>query len=193
MIDATAPRDLVLACLAVLASWTACSSSSGQPRPTSEDGGAFTGPTQTALLAGGCFWGMEEILRKIPGVVATDVGYAYSARGEAEAVRVVFDPTRLSYTDLLEKWFFRMHDPTTLDRQGNDTGAEYRSALFVTSPEQRKIADEVKARVERSGRWKARVVTEIAAPTNPFKSASEHHQRYLQKNPGGYTCHYLRE
>jgi len=145
-------------------------------------------PRETAILAGGCFWGMEEILRKIPGVVATDVGY----EADAEAVRVVFDPRKLTYADLLDRWYFRMHDPTTPNRQGNDVGKQYRSAIFVTSPEQRKIAVEAKARAAKSGRWKSPVVTEIA-DAGPFTRAPDYHQKYLEKNPGGYTCHYLRD
>jgi peptide methionine sulfoxide reductase msrA/msrB len=160
---------------------------------------------ETAYLAGGCFWGMEEILRKIPGVVETEAGYTGGktahpdyqdvhggATGHAESVRIVFDPKKLSYADLLEKWFFRMHDPTTLDRQGNDLGTQYRSAIFATTPVQRKIAQDVKARVAASGHWKRPIVTEIA-DAGPFTRAEEYHQKYLQKNPGGYTCHYLRD
>jgi peptide methionine sulfoxide reductase msrA/msrB len=160
---------------------------------------------ETALLAGGCFWGMEDILRKIPGVLETEAVYTggitahpsyedvhNGTTGHAEAVRIVFDPQKLSYADLLEKWFFRMHDPTTRNRQGNDVGTQYRSAIFVTSPEQRKIAEEVKARVGRSGKWKNPIVTEIA-DAGPYTRAEEYHQKYLQKNPGGYTCHYLRD
>jgi peptide methionine sulfoxide reductase msrA/msrB len=166
--------------------------------------GAPKPATETALLAGGCFWGMEEILRKIPGVIETEVGYTggqsphptyedvhTGETGHAESVRIVFDPSKLSYADLLEKWFFRMHDPTTADRQGNDVGSQYRSAIFVTSPEQRKTAEEVKARVARSGRWKRPIVTEIV-DAGPFTRAEEYHQKYLEKHPGGYTCHYLR-
>ncbi len=160
---------------------------------------------ETALLAGGCFWGMEEILRSIPGVVETEVGYTggntesptYATvrtgrTGHAESVRVVFDPAKLSYEELLEKWFFRMHDPTTKNRQGNDIGTQYRSAIFVTTPEQRRIAESVKRRVDESGKWPRPVVTEIV-DAGPFTPAEDYHQRYLEKNPGGYTCHYLRE
>jgi peptide methionine sulfoxide reductase msrA/msrB len=160
---------------------------------------------ETAYLAGGCFWGMEEILRKIPGVLHTEVGYAggnssqpsYAAvrngdTGHAETVKILFDPRRLGYADLLEKWFFRMHDPTTANRQGNDVGTQYRSAIFVSSPEQRQIAQQVKDRVQRSGKWSRPLVTEITE-AGPFTRAEEYHQDYLQKNPGGYTCHYLRE
>jgi len=161
--------------------------------------------TETAILAGGCFWGMEEILRTIPGVVDTEVGYTggrtahptyedvhSGETGHAEAVRIVFDPRRLSYADLLEKWFFRMHDPTTKNRQGYDVGTQYRSAIFVTSAEQRRIAEEVEARVDRSGRWSAPIVTEIV-DAGTFTLAEEYHQDYLEKHPNGYTCHYLRE
>ncbi len=160
---------------------------------------------ETAILAGGCFWGMEELLREIPGVIETSVGYSGGktkdptyedvsggASGHAESVRVVFDPTKISYADLLENWFFRMHDPTTSNRQGNDVGTQYRSAIFVTSPEQKRIAEEVKARVDKSGKWKSPIVTEIVA-AGPFTPAEEYHQKYLVKNPGGYTCHYMRD
>jgi peptide methionine sulfoxide reductase msrA/msrB len=160
---------------------------------------------ETAFLAGGCFWGMEDILRKIPGVVETEVGYTggktahpsyqdvhTGETGHAESVRVVFDPKKLSYADLLEKWFFRMHDPTTPNRQGNDVGSQYRSAIFVTSAEQRKTAEAVKVRAAQSGRWKRPIVTEIV-DAGPFTPAEAYHQKYLEKNPGGYTCHYLRE
>jgi len=160
---------------------------------------------ETAILAGGCFWGMEEILRKIPGVLEIDVGYTggktahptygdvhEGTTGHAEAVRVVFDPSKLTYADLLDKWFFRMHDPTTKNRQGNDVGSQYRSAIFVTSPAQRKIAEEAKARAGKSGRWKNPIVTEIV-DAGAWTPAESYHQDYLQKNPGGYTCHYMRD
>ena len=160
---------------------------------------------ETAVLAGGCFWGMEDILRKVPGVLETEVGYAGGATqspnyesvktgetGHAESIRVVFDPKKLSYEELLEKWFFRMHDPTTKNRQGNDVGTQYRSAIFVASPEQRRVAEAVKARVDASGKWKSPVVTEIVE-AGPFTAAEGYHQDYLAKNPGGYTCHWIRE
>jgi peptide methionine sulfoxide reductase msrA/msrB len=165
---------------------------------------AAIGKRETAILAGGCFWGMEEILRGIPGVLETEVGYTGGATpkpdydevktghsGHAEAVRIVFDSGKLSYETLLEKWFFRMHDPTTPDRQGNDVGTQYRSAIFVTSPEQRATATRVKERVAKSDQWRAPIVTQIV-PAGPFTPAEDDHQDYLQKNPGGYTCHYLR-
>jgi peptide methionine sulfoxide reductase msrA/msrB len=147
---------------------------------------------EVAILAGGCFWGMEEILRDIPGVVDTEVGY----EGGAEAVKVTFSPATLSYATLLEDWYFKMHDPTTSNRQGNDVGPQYRSAIFATSPEQRRTAEAVKAKVDASGFWKAPVVTEIteiAAAAGTFTRAEEFHQDYLEKNPDGYTCHYLRD
>ncbi|WP_437674409.1 bifunctional methionine sulfoxide reductase B/A protein [Sorangium sp. So ce131] len=160
---------------------------------------------ETAILAGGCFWGMEEILRGIPGVLETEVGYTggrtraptyedvkTGSTGHAESVRIVFDPSKLSYAELLEKWFFRMHDPTTRDRQGNDVGTQYRSAIFVTTPDQRRVAEEVKARVDRSGKWRAPIVTEIVE-AGQFTRAEEYHQKYLEKQPGGYTCHFLRD
>jgi len=159
---------------------------------------------EVATLAGGCFWGMEEILRQIPGVVSTRVGYtggttenpAYrqvhgGSTGHAEAVEVIFDPTTITYEDVLG-YFFRMHDPTTLNRQGNDIGTSYRSAIFYHSEEQRQTAERVKQRVDKSGKWSDPIVTEIVA-AGPFWPAEEYHQKYLQKNPGGYTCHYLRD
>jgi peptide methionine sulfoxide reductase msrA/msrB len=150
---------------------------------------------ETAILAGGCFWGMEELLREIPGVVDTEVGFARGTGGgstaPAEAVRIVFDPERLSYEQLLA-WFFRMHDPTTKNRQGNDIGSQYRSAIFATTEEQGRTATRVRAQVEVSGKWKRPLTTEVT-PAGEFRPAAEHHQDYLRKNPGGYTCHYLRD
>jgi peptide methionine sulfoxide reductase msrA/msrB len=162
------------------------------------------GKGETVVLAGGCFWGMQELLRKIPGVLETEAGYSggdpaattYEAvhtgrTGQAESVRVVYDPAKLPFEDLLH-WFFRMHDPTTLDRQGNDRGTQYRSAIFWTTEEQHAVAERVKAEVDRSGKWKAPVVTEIRKE-GPWSRAEEDHQDYLQKHPDGYTCHWLRE
>jgi peptide methionine sulfoxide reductase msrA/msrB len=173
------------------------------PAPGEQPGCQAT--IEEAILAGGCFWGMEEILRKIPGVIQTEVGYSggttanptyddvhTGATGHTEAVRILFDPKKITYEELLEKWFFRMHDPTTKNRQGNDRGTQYRSAIFVTSPEQRKIAETVKRRVDASGRWKAPIVTEIAE-AGPFTLAEPEHQKYLEHHPGGYTCHYMRD
>jgi peptide methionine sulfoxide reductase msrA/msrB len=159
----------------------------------------------TAIFAGGCFWGMEEILRKIPGVLETAVGYeggttprptyedvTTGKTGHAEAVRIVFDPSKISYEDLLEKWFFRMHDPTTKNRQGNDVGTQYRSAIFVTSPEQREVALRAKKLVEASGKWRRPITTEIV-DAGPFTVAEDYHQKYLEKHPGGYSCHFVRD
>ncbi len=158
----------------------------------------------TAYFAGGCFWGVEEILRKLPGVLDTEVGYTGGSTpdpvyatvktgrtGHAEAIRVRFDPARLSYADLL-RTFFRLHDPTTPNRQGNDVGTQYRSAIFVTDDAQRQVAAAVKAEVDRSGKWPRPVVTEIQA-FERFYPAEDYHQDYLVKNPGGYTCHFLRD
>jgi methionine-S-sulfoxide reductase len=161
--------------------------------------------TEVAVLAGGCFWGVEEILRGVPGVLDTDVGYTGgwlpnptyedthdSRSGHAEAVRVTFDPAVLSYEELLEKWYFRLHDPTTLNRQGNDIGTQYRSAIFPQSPEQREVAERVIARVEASGKWKRPITTTIE-PAGTWYSAEGYHQDYLQKHPNGYSCHWLRD
>jgi methionine-S-sulfoxide reductase len=159
---------------------------------------------EVAVLAGGCFWGMQDLLRKIPGVLETEVGYTGgwlanpryddthdSKSGHAEAVRIVFDPRMLSYADLLEKWFFRMHDPTTLNRQGNDVGTQYRSAIFFEDDAQRAVAEAVKARVQASGHWKGKITTEIVKAST-WNKAEGYHQDYLEKNRGGYTCHFLR-
>ncbi|MBV8518884.1 MAG: bifunctional methionine sulfoxide reductase B/A protein [Acidobacteria bacterium] len=154
---------------------------------------------QTATLAGGCFWGMEDLLRKLPGVTHVVVGYTGGNvehatyehhEGHAEAVELTFDPAKISYAQILE-FFFKMHDPTTLNRQGNDVGTSYRSAIFYHNDEQRRVAEQVKAKVEKSGAWKRPIVTEIV-PAKAFWTAEEYHQDYLIKHPGGYTCHYVR-
>jgi methionine-S-sulfoxide reductase len=184
----------------------------GKSPVTQQGGAAMTSPSasqagkerEVAVLAGGCFWGMQDLLRKIPGVLETEVGYTGgwvanpryedthdSRSGHAEAVRIVFDPRVLSYADLLEKWFFRMHDPTTLNRQGNDKGTQYRSAIFVADDAQRAVAEAVKARVQASGHWKGTITTEIAQASAWYK-AEDYHQDYLEKHSGGYTCHFLR-
>jgi methionine-S-sulfoxide reductase len=160
--------------------------------------------TEIAILAGGCFWGMEDILRQHPGVLETEVGYTggltenpkypdvkKGTTGHAEAIRIVFDPSKTTYRSLLEL-FFKMHDPTTLNRQGNDIGSQYRSAIFFNNDAQKKVADEVKKSVEASGKWKKPLVTEITRASR-FYPAEDYHQDYLVKNPGGYTCHYVRE
>ena len=160
---------------------------------------------EEAILAGGCFWGMEEILGQIPGVIETTVGYTGGSTpnptyeqvktgrtGHAEAIRIVFDPKRVSFQDLLDRWFFKMHDPTTKNQQGNDRGSQYRSAIFVTSEKQREVAELAKRRAGESGHWKNPVVTEIL-PAGSFTPAEEYHQKYLDKHPGGYTCHFMRD
>ena len=159
---------------------------------------------EIATLAGGCFWGMEDLLRQIPGVIETRVGYTGGAlpnaayeqvktgrTGHAETVQILFDPLRVTFSDLLVQ-FFKMHDPTTLNRQGNDVGSQYRSAIFYRSDAQKKSAEEMKLRVEKSGAWGAPIVTEIVALQN-FWPAEDYHQKYLVENPGGYTCHFLRK
>ena len=158
---------------------------------------------QTAYLAGGCFWGMEELVRQIPGVLETEVGYTggevqdatyqivKSGRsGHAESLKVVFDPQLLSYRHLLFE-FFRMHNPTTRNQQGNDIGTQYRSSIFYLSEEQKHTAEEVIRTVDDSADWQAKVVTEAVA-FKEFYRAEEYHQKYLIKNRGGYTCHYIR-
>jgi peptide-methionine (S)-S-oxide reductase len=158
-----------------------------------------TATTARAVLAGGCFWGMQDLIRRFPGVISTRVGYAggdvpnatYRHHGtHAEAIEIIFDPARLSYRDLLE-FFFQIHDPTTRNRQGNDVGASYRSAIFYTDDEQKRIAEETIADVEASGLWPGKVVTEVTA-AGPFWEAEPEHQDYLERYPNGYTCHYVR-
>jgi peptide-methionine (S)-S-oxide reductase len=155
--------------------------------------------TETAILAGGCFWGMQDLIRKMPGVVSTRVGYTggdvlyatYRNHGtHAEAIEVVFDPSRLGYRDLLE-FFFQIHDPTTLNRQGNDVGMSYRSAIYYTSDQQKRVAEDTIADVNASGLWPGRVVTEVE-PAGSFWEAEPEHQDYLERFPGGYTCHFPR-
>ena len=155
--------------------------------------------TEKAVLAGGCFWGMQDLFRRHPGVVSTRVGYSggdvpnatYHNHGShAEAIEIVFDPTRLSYRQILE-FFFQIHDPTTRDRQGNDIGASYRSAIYTTSDEQRRVAEDTIADVNASGLWPGKVVTEVAQ-AGDFWEAEPEHQDYLERYPNGYTCHYVR-
>lgn len=157
------------------------------------------GDTRTAILAGGCFWGMEDLIRAQPGVVSTRVGYTGGTNdhptyrnhpGHAEAVEIVYDPTRTDYRTLLE-FFFRIHDPTTRNRQGNDIGTSYRSAIFPLDEDQRRVAVDTIADVDASGLWPAAVVTEVT-PAGRFWDAEPEHQDYLQRYPGGYTCHFPR-
>jgi len=161
--------------------------------------------TEVAVLAGGCFWGVEDILRDVAGIIDTEVGYTGGSlknpkyedthdgkSGHAEAVRITFDPSVLSYEDLVEQWFFKLHDPTTLNRQGNDVGTQYRSAIFPQTPEQEATAERVRARVDASSTWKRPITTSIE-PASTWYSAEAYHQDYLRKNPGGYSCHFLRD
>jgi peptide-methionine (S)-S-oxide reductase len=159
----------------------------------------MTATTETAILAGGCFWGAQQLLRARPGVISTRVGYSggdtpnatYRNHGtHAESVEIVFDPTQISYRDILE-FFFQIHDPTTKNRQGNDVGTSYRSAIFYTSDEQKQVAENTIADVDASGLWPGKVVTEVTA-AGPFWEAEDEHQDYLQKYPEGYNCHYVR-
>ena len=159
---------------------------------------------EITILAGGCFWGVEELIRSLPGVLSTEVGYtggtwpnptyeriSTGSTGHAESVRIEFDPKRLSYADLL-RYFFRLHDPTTLNRQGNDRGTQYRSAIFFTTEEQKRIAADVIQEVSASGKWRDPIVTQVV-PASTWYPGEEYHQDYLQKHPNGYTCHWLRE
>lgn len=159
----------------------------------------MTETTETAILAGGCFWGMQDLIRRRPGVVSTRVGYSggdvanatYRRHGtHAEAIEIVFDPAVTSYRELLE-FFFQVHDPTTRNRQGNDIGLSYRSAIFYTTDEQKRVAEDTVADVDASGLWPGKVVTEIE-PAGPFWQAEPEHQDYLLNYPNGYTCHFVR-
>jgi peptide-methionine (S)-S-oxide reductase len=155
--------------------------------------------TEKAILAGGCFWGMQDLIRRRPGVLTTRVGYTggdvpnatYRNHGtHAEAIEIVFDPAQISYRDLLE-FFFQVHDPTTKNRQGNDIGLSYRSAIFYTSDQQKRVACDTIADVDASGLWPGKVVTEVE-PAGPFWEAEPEHQDYLERYPDGYTCHFVR-
>ena len=155
--------------------------------------------TERAVPAGGCFWGMQDLIRKLPGVVSTRVGYTggdvphatYRNHGtHAEAIEIIFDPTQTTYRRLLE-FFFQIHDPTTLNRQGNDRGTSYRSAIFFTNDKQKAVVLDTIADVEASGLWPGKVVTEVA-PAGDFWEAEPEHQDYLERIPHGYTCHFVR-
>jgi peptide methionine sulfoxide reductase msrA/msrB len=184
---------------------TAANTANACAVPAPEQQASCEATMEVAILAGGCFWGMQDIIRNIPGVIATEVGYTggklknptykevkTGTSGHAEAIKVIFDPSKLSFAELLEKWFFKMHDPTTFNQQGNDIGTQYRSAIFFTSEQQQRVAKEVKARVDKSGSWKQPLATEIV-PASEFARAEDYHQDYLEKNPGGYTCHWMRK
>jgi peptide-methionine (S)-S-oxide reductase len=155
--------------------------------------------TETAILAGGCFWGMQQLIRRRPGVVSTRVGYAggdvanatyYNHGTHAESIEIVFDPSITSYRKILE-FFFQIHDPTTRNRQGNDVGLSYRSLILYTSDEQKRVAEDTIADVDASGLWPGKVVTEVE-PAGPFWEAEPEHQDYLERLPDGYTCHFPR-
>jgi len=159
----------------------------------------MAGSNERAILAGGCFWGMQDLLRSFPGVIMTRVGYTggnianatyRNHEGHAEAIEIVFDPQQLTYRRLLE-FFFQIHDPTTLNRQGNDTGTSYRSAIFFTTDEQKRIAEDTIADVNASDLWPGKVVTEVV-PAGAFWEAEPEHQDYLERIPNGYTCHFIR-
>jgi peptide-methionine (S)-S-oxide reductase len=159
----------------------------------------MTTSTERAVLAGGCFWGMQDLIRRYPGVTSTRVGYTggdipnatYRNHGtHAEAIEIIFDPAAISYRNILE-FFFQIHDPTTRNRQGNDIGESYRSAIFYTSGEQKRVAEDTIADVNASGLWPGKVVTEVA-PAGDFWEAEPEHQDYLERLPNGYTCHFVR-
>ena len=159
----------------------------------------MSAPTERAILAGGCFWGVQDLLRRYPGIISTRVGYSggdvrnatYRNHGtHAEAIEIIFNPMVISYRKLLE-FFFQIHDPTTRDRQGNDWGSSYRSAIYYTSEEQKRVALETIADVDASGLWPGKVVTEVE-PVGDFWEAEPEHQDYLERIPNGYTCHFAR-
>jgi len=169
------------------------------PSTHSAQGQTMTNQTETAILAGGCFWGMQDLLRRYPGVLSTRVGYTggdvpnatYRNHGNhAEAIEIVFDPAVITYRQILE-FFFQIHDPSTPNRQGNDLGPSYRSAIYYLSEQQRDIAEDTAADVDASTLWPGRVVTEIE-PAGPFWEAEPEHQDYLERIPNGYTCHFIR-
>lgn len=158
---------------------------------------------EIAILAGGCFWGMEDLIRRLPGVVETQVGYTggdldspdykqvkTGKTGHAESIRIAYDPAKTSYRALLE-FFFQIHDPTTVDRQGNDIGSQYRSAIFYLNADQKAEAEKIIAEINASKRWPGKVVTQVV-PAGKWWDAEEYHQDYLDKYPEGYTCHFVR-
>ena len=193
------------AAMAMLNFASSAGAASAKPLPAAQVKAQAAAPKlETATLAAGCFWGVEDYFRKVPGVVETKVGYtggkmknpayekvAEGTTGHAETVEIKFDPTKVTYAQLLDQ-FFKMHDPTTLNRQGNDAGTQYRSAIFFHGDEQKKIAEQYKLKVDKSKAWKTPVTTEIA-PAGDFYDAEGYHQKYLVKNPGGYDNHYVRK
>ena len=196
-------RLVVVAAVAACGGVAMFAVAAGGKMPRAEAAPANNGKAM-ATLSGGCFWGVQELIRKLPGVLQTTVGYTGGSTedpdygqvhtgntGHAEAVQIVYDPKVISYESIL-RYFFRLHDPTTPNRQGNDRGTQYRSAIFYHDDDQRRVAERVNAEVDRSGKWPAKVVTQIV-PASAFYPAEEYHQDYLQKHPDGYTCHYLRD
>lgn len=193
----------VLAAIAVLGSTIAAPFARAQERAAVEPkpaSGETKVKTEKAILAGGCFWGMEDLFRKQPGIISTRVGYSggdvknatYRNHGtHAEAIEVVFDPNKTDFRKVLE-FFFQIHDPTTKDRQGNDRGSSYRSGIYYTSESQKQVAEDTIADVDASGLWPGKVVTEVK-PAGDFWEAEPEHQDYLVRNPGGYTCHFPRK
>ena len=193
-------KTLAILVLAACGSTNEASADKGPKVPPSPNG-----PRETAILAGGCFWGEENVMRTIPGLVSIEVGYAGGAKtnvsyedvsggdtGHAEAVRIVWDPSKISYADLLKHFYFRSHDPTSKNRQGNDVGTQYRSEIFTTTPMQQQIAAKVKAEVDSTGKWGKPIVTMIE-PASTFVRAEDYHQDYLIKNPHGYNDHFFRD
>ena len=193
--------SITFLCLAIMSpSSMAQSPGENVKQEKPENKGKSKVKVEKAILAGGCFWGMEDLFRKQPGVVSTRVGYTggevknatYRNHGShAEAIEVVYDPSKTDYRKLLE-FFFQIHDPTTKNQQGNDRGASYRSAIFYTSDEQKQVAIETIADVNDSGLWPGKVVTEVE-PASDFWEAEAEHQDYLVRNPNGYTCHFPRK
>jgi peptide methionine sulfoxide reductase msrA/msrB len=196
-------NPLLFALAAAVAFGCAASPSDANPAPAAKIDP--NGPRETAIVAGGCFWGMENVMRKAPGIVSIEVGYAGGKStnvgyedvsggdtGHAESVRIVFDPSKISYADLLAHYYFRGHDPTQLNHQNNDVGTQYRSEIFTTTPQQMQTALAVKDKVEKSGKWGKPIVTKIE-PATTFVRAEDYHQDYLLKHPDGYNDHYLRD
>ncbi len=196
-------KNRALAALVATLSVVACTTASSEAQPPVKKQATAGGPREVAILAAGCFWGVEHWMMKVDGVVNAEVGYiggpqpkvtyeqvSSGETGHAEAVRIVFDPTVTSYEQLLT-WCFKIHDPTTKNRQGNDDGPQYRSAIFPTTDAQRKAAATTLARIEKNGAWRKPLSTTIETPTN-WVTAEDYHQDYLVKHPGGYDNHYLR-
>ncbi|KPY36301.1 Peptide methionine sulfoxide reductase MsrA [Pseudomonas savastanoi pv. retacarpa] len=195
----TCTRSATRSCFLLHPAWYCPTSPHNYPCLHEPQGQTMTNSTETAILAGGCFWGMQDLLRRYPGVLRTRVGYTggevpnatYRNHGNhAEAIEIVFDPAVISYRQILE-FFFQIHDPSTPNRQGNDLGPSYRSAIYYLSEQQRDIAEDTAADVDASKLWPGRVVTQIE-PAREFWEAEPEHQDYLERIPNGYTCHFIR-